>query len=186
LSEDFFLYLEKLLTGEVKGKLTLPTSVIANRTCWESAILLHEAIINDHDQLSIDELIVALFAKIEILQIGKVLCRGFYDPSNARFKDLLDFMRARLGEDISLENLADIARCSSYHVIRLFKNQVGMPPHAYLIQLRLERARELIDSGQSIVDAAFLAGFSDQSHLTRRFKERYGLTPGRYDSQKLS
>jgi len=61
-----------------------------------------------------------------------------------------------------------------------------MSPHAYPTQLRLKRARELIDGGQSIADAALLAGFSDQSHLTRRFKKSYVLTPGLYSFQKLS
>ena len=186
LGEEFFLYLEKLLTGETKGKLTLPTSVIENRKCWKLAILLHEAIINNQDQLLIDELIVSLFSKIEVLQFGKVICHGFSDNSTDRLQNLLEFIRAKFNEDISLDNLAEIAKCTSFHVIRLFNNQVGMSPHAYLTQLRLERARELIDNGQSIADAALLAGFSDQSHLTRRFKKRYGLTPGLYGSQKLS
>jgi transcriptional regulator GlxA family with amidase domain len=150
------------------------------------AILLHEAIINNKDQLLIDELIVSLFSKIEILQFGKVVSRGFSYNSSDKLKNLIEFMRAKSREDISLDNLAEIALCTSYHVIRLFRNQVGMSPHAYLIQLRLERARKLIDSGLSIADAALLAGFSDQSHLTRRFKKRYGLTPGLYVSQKLS
>lgn len=92
-------------------------------------------------------------------------------------------MQAKFSEDISLDNLAEIAMCTSYHLIRLFRNKVGMSPHAYLVQLRLEKARELIDRGQSIADAALLAGFSDQSHLTRKFKKRYGLTPGLYGSQ---
>jgi AraC-like DNA-binding protein len=97
----------------------------------------------------------------------------------------MDYMRAHLGEEISLNTLAEIAECTSYHIIRLFKETMGMPPHAYLIQLRLERARELIDEGKSIAGAALNAGFSDQSHLTRRFKKRFGITPGTYEAQKL-
>ena len=186
LGEEFFLYLEKLVTGVTAKKLTLPTSVINNHECWQSAILLHEAIINSHDQLRIDELIVSIFTRIGKLQFGKTNCSDSLDNSSSRLKNLVDFMRARVNDDISLEDLAEIALCTSYHVIRLFRNQVGMSPHAYLIQLRLERARELIDSGQNIADAALLAGFSDQSHLTRMFKKRYGLTPGLYGSQKLS
>lgn len=186
LGEEFFLYLEKLLTGEAKGKLTLPTSVLENRTCWQLAILLHEAIINNHDQLLIDELIVLLFSRIEMLQFEKVRCHRFSDNSRDRLKNIVEFMQAKFSEDISLDNLAEIAMCTSYHLIRLFRNKVGMSPHAYLVQLRLEKARELIDRGQSIADAALLAGFSDQSHLTRKFKKRYGLTPGLYGSQKLS
>jgi transcriptional regulator GlxA family with amidase domain len=91
-------------------------------------------------------------------------------------------MRAKSSEDISLDNLAEIVLCTSDQIIRLFRNQVAMSPHVLLVQLRLERARKLIDSGQSIADATLLAGFSNQSLLTRRFKNRYGLTPGLYVS----
>lgn len=186
LEEDFFLYLEKLLIGEPSGKLALPTSVVRNRKCWQGAILLHEAIIKNQDQLLIDELIVSLFLTFKVLQSGKVVPHELSARSSGRVNNIIEFMRARISEDISLENLAEIGSCTSYHVIRLFRAHVGMSPHAYLVQLRLERARDLLDSGQTIADAALLAGFSDQSHLTRRFKKRYGLTPGVYCSQKLS
>jgi len=186
LDERFFLHLEKLFTGQNAKNLTLPTSVIENRECWQVAILLHEAIITNQAQLLIDELIVSLFSKIEILQFEKVISRGFSFNSSDRLNNLVQFMRAHSSDDISLDKLAEIAKCTSYHVIRLFRNEVGMSPHAYLIQLRLEKARQLISKGKSIADAALLAGFSDQSHLTRSFKKRYGLTPGRYGSQKIT
>jgi AraC-like DNA-binding protein len=186
LDKEFFSYLEKLVTGESRRDFNLPTSVIENYQCWRAAILLHEAIFNNHDQLWVDELIVSIFTRIEKLQFRKINCRESSGNSGYRLKNLVEFMRTKVSDDISLEDLAEIARCTSYHVIRLFRNRVGMSPHAYLIQLRLEKARELIDRGQSIADAALLAGFSDQSHLTRRFKKRYGLTPGLYSSQKLS
>ena len=186
LNEDFFMYLEKLLSGETTGKLNLPTSVIENHECWRQAIFLHEAIITNQDQLLIDEHIVSFFSKIELLQCRKLAKKKHPDSSKDRIKILIEFMGARLSENISLDDLAEIGLCTSYHVIRLFRNLVGMSPHAYLVQLRLEKARELITSGLSISDAALLAGFSDQSHLTRKFKKRYGLTPGLYGTQKLS
>ena len=186
LGEEFFLYLEKLFTGEVKGKLTLPTSVIENCKCWQLAVLLHEAIINNDDQLLLEELSISLFLQLKNLQFGEVIYCGSLDKSSDRINTIVEFMRAGCSDNLSLDRLAEIAQCTSYHLIRLFRNQVGMSPHAYLVQLRLEKAREYIDSGQGIAEAAFLAGFSDQSHLSRSFKKRYGLTPGLYSSQKLS
>jgi AraC-like DNA-binding protein len=94
-------------------------------------------------------------------------------------------MRSMLQENLSLEMLAVIAGCTSFHLMRLFKKHLSMSPHSYLVQLRLERAKELLSQGHPIADAALCAGFSDQSHLTRRFKQRYGLTPGTYLQQKL-
>ncbi len=59
-------------------------------------------------------------------------------------------------------------------------SNLGLPPHAYLIQRRLDLARKAIESGISLADAAIVSGFSDQSHMTRRFKAAFGVTPGQY------
>ena len=91
----------------------------------------------------------------------------------------------RLDEDLRLDELADSVDCTPYYLIRFFKKAIGLTPHAYLLQLRLEKAKELLRQGQSIVDAAFATGFSDQSHLTRHFKIKFGITPGVYRGQVL-
>ena len=56
----------------------------------------------------------------------------------------------------------------------------GLTPMRYLASLRVEAAREALAAGASCADAAWAAGFSDQAHLTRAFKERLGMTPGFY------
>ncbi|WP_420837264.1 helix-turn-helix domain-containing protein [Chromobacterium alkanivorans] len=53
-----------------------------------------------------------------------------------------------------------------------------LPPHAYRLQRQLQMARRLIMAGHSLLQASYLAGFADQSHLTRHFISNYGLTPG--------
>jgi AraC-like DNA-binding protein len=83
----------------------------------------------------------------------------------------------------SLEELADAAALSKYYLIRAFQRAYGLTPHGYQMQLRLARARRLIESGRPISFAAYDAGFADQSHLTRRFREYFGLTPAVYARQ---
>ncbi|MCP4688540.1 MAG: helix-turn-helix transcriptional regulator, partial [Desulfobacterales bacterium] len=58
------------------------------------------------------------------------------------------------------------------------------PPHEYLTQVRIARAREMLKNGESIVSAAMDAGFVDQSHFTRIFKKFVGVTPGQYSRGK--
>jgi AraC-like DNA-binding protein len=80
-------------------------------------------------------------------------------------------------------HLADIARecgVSPFQLIRAFHAAFGVPPHAWLMQVRLRRARAMMVHGESITTAAFGCGFVDQSHLTRVFKRYYGMTPGAY------
>jgi AraC-like DNA-binding protein len=81
---------------------------------------------------------------------------------------------------VSLDVLAQAVHLSKSHLVRLFRTQVGLPPHAYLLRLRISRACRLLAGGMPIAEAAHAAGFADQSHLTRHFKYYLGLTPGAY------
>jgi AraC-like DNA-binding protein len=69
---------------------------------------------------------------------------------------------------------------SPFHLVRCFTDVVGMPPHAYLTQVRANRARALLLSGEGLSGVAYRCGFCDQSHLTRTFKRLFGVTPGSY------
>ena len=81
---------------------------------------------------------------------------------------------------ISLAELSRIAGLSRFHLLRSFARQVGVPPHQYQIRVRVEHARVLLRQGADLAEAALATGFSDQSHLTRRFRQIYGITPGRF------
>ena len=86
----------------------------------------------------------------------------------------------RFAEPLHLSDLAAIARLSLHHLIRVFRAEIGLTPHAYLVDVRIRRARMLLKSGTSPADAAALVGFADQAHLTRAFKARLGVSPGAY------
>ena len=100
-----------------------------------------------------------------------------------RARELLD---ASCSSRVTLRELASLAGMSPFHFHRVFRDQVGMPPHEYHVRRRLVRARELLGSGQfvSIADVAAETGFADQSHLTRHFKRVVGLAPAAYARRK--
>ncbi|MFT4242024.1 MAG: AraC family transcriptional regulator [Acidovorax sp.] len=81
-------------------------------------------------------------------------------------------------EPVSLAELAADAGWSRFHFLRSFKAATQLPPHAYQLQRQMQLARRLILAGYSVAHAAVMAGFVDQSHLTRRFVACYGFTPG--------
>lgn len=91
-----------------------------------------------------------------------------------------EYLAAHFAENPSLAALAAIAGLSPFHLLRLFRAETGMPPHAWLTRLRVVRARKLLASGRAIADVAAETGFADQSHLTRCFKALVGVTPGVY------
>lgn len=90
------------------------------------------------------------------------------------------YMHDNLAENVSLDHLAEVAGTRPFRLIRAFKRQHGLPPHAYLTQLRVRRARDMIAAGCPPALAAAEVGFADQSHLNRHFKRILGITPGRY------
>jgi len=91
-----------------------------------------------------------------------------------------EYLHAHWRDKISIDELARLAGVSETHVIRSFTQRVGMPPHAYLLGVKVEKAKALLLRGTSLSEVALGAGFSDQSHFTRHFKRTTGHTPGQY------
>ena len=90
------------------------------------------------------------------------------------------YLETRFHQPIRLNDLATHVALSPYYLLRAFHEAVGMPPHAYLQDVRIRQAQHLIKQNKPIADIAFAVGFSSQSHLTRCFKRIVGLTPGQY------
>jgi AraC-like DNA-binding protein len=91
-----------------------------------------------------------------------------------------DYLKSHYAENVSLAQLTSITNLNPFHLLRIFRNKVGVPPHEYQTQLRIAHARKLIRYGKSISEAAQETGFFDQSHLSRNFKRIVGVTPGHY------
>ncbi|CAG7637140.1 helix-turn-helix transcriptional regulator [Paenibacillus allorhizosphaerae] len=89
----------------------------------------------------------------------------------------LQYVHAYLEHEISLDDIAAAAHVSSSHLVRLFKEATGLPPHRYIIQERVRKAQRLLLSGLPVHEVAASLGFSDQSHFHRHFKRMLGVTP---------
>ncbi|RZI79994.1 MAG: AraC family transcriptional regulator, partial [Pseudomonas sp.] len=87
--------------------------------------------------------------------------------------------QAELAE-LSLASLAAQAGLGRYQLIRAFQAATGLTPHAYLLNARVNRARQCLRQGLPLADVAYKLGFADQSHFQRVFKAHAGTTPGRY------
>ncbi len=93
------------------------------------------------------------------------------------------YIEERFAQGISLIELAEHVSLSPYYLLRVFRTEVGMPPYTYLESVRIRYAQRLIEAGKPLVEVALEAGFSSQSHLTHRFKQIIGVTPGQYAQQ---
>lgn len=104
--------------------------------------------------------------------------RGGLPPSILR--RVQNHIDQQLQGNISLAKLSEIAGLSVWHFAHAFKETVGMAPHAYLLQRRVERANEMLaTTNHTLSEIALAAGFTDQSHFARHFRRRFGDTPGR-------
>jgi len=79
-----------------------------------------------------------------------------------------------------MDELAADAGISRFRLTRAFVAAHGLPPHAYLLSVRLNAARQRLAAGEAAADVAASCGFTDQAHLTREFRRRFGTTPGTY------
>lgn len=106
----------------------------------------------------------------------RLRAEGRQHPAVSR---VVAYLEASAGP-VSLDALARLVHLSKSHLVRLFRTEMGLPPHAYLLRLRISRVCRFLVAGMPIAEAAHAAGFADQSHLTRHFKYYLGLTPGAY------
>jgi AraC-like DNA-binding protein len=101
-------------------------------------------------------------------------------PEHAAVRRAVAVLRERWNERVGLEELSAAAGLSRFELVRRFRGQVGLPPHAFQVDLRIAAARGLLRSGRPAVDVAMSCGFADQPHLTRVFKRAVGVTPAEY------
>jgi AraC-like DNA-binding protein len=171
------------IAAEVSGRAVIGTPTFAAPVVHDPQgadliVAAHCALEAGNDTLAADELLRRAYAhalmqhaRITPAQVGR-------EPGPvARVKDLL---ARRHAEDLSLAELAAAARLSPHHLIRAFRRETGLTPHAWLINLRVEAAKGRLRRGEMPADVATATGFCDQPHLTRAFKARIGVTPGAY------
>ncbi len=90
------------------------------------------------------------------------------------------FLHDAVADKITLDALADHAGLDKFHLVRAFRAEVGLPPYEYLTHVRVSRAKELLQRGTRVAEAAQAVGFYDESQLHRHFRRIVGITPGRF------
>jgi AraC-like DNA-binding protein len=133
---------------------------------------------DDPDRNQTEQLLMlALAAQLEPEQSSNAMDVAHH---SADVQTVLDMICQSWDSPLSLEDFASSTKTSKYQILRRFSRELGITPHAYLTQHRVNRARDMIRTGFSLADTAIACGFSDQSHLTRAFSRQLGLTPGNF------
>lgn len=122
----------------------------------------------------------ALLAVITSLILPAYANRSSTHRESQAVRRVCDYIQAHYAGNIELDTLASLVHMSKFHLVHVFQSELGLPPHAYQIQVRLIRARQLLKQGRPASIVAHECGFTHTSHLTRYFRRFLGVSPGRY------
>lgn len=99
----------------------------------------------------------------------------------SRLRRIIEYIDTHLTDDLGLTELSEVAGLNPHHFAHAFKETVGMPPHRFIVERRVDKARGLLEyRQQSIADIAIACGFANQSHFTEHFRRVVGTTPAKY------
>ncbi|HDR8930801.1 AraC family transcriptional regulator [Burkholderia vietnamiensis] len=160
------------------GGVELANPAVRDERLAAAFARLHARVVaGNTPHLARDEALVMLVAALLARHSNRTLRAACVVPAIRAARERLD---AAPAEPASLAELAGLGGVSRFQLLRGFARELGITPHAYLMQSRTRLARALLASGRPIADAAAEAGFADQSHLTRAFARQFGITPGRF------
>ncbi len=143
---------------------------------------LYEALVHGADPQARQVLLLASLRELVARHAARSEAAVPARPQSAAVAQARQRLAASVGGFVPLGELARTAGLSPHHFLRVFKAATGLPPHAYQIQQAVEHAKRLLAGGAPISRTALDAGFADQSHFSRIFREFTGATPGQYVS----
>ena len=140
---------------------------------------VYDAILTDAPKLQKEEAFFCLLEQVLQEYAAPLQEVGTQKPDE-QIQMLCAYIERHYAENIALDDLTSMTSFGKTYLIRSFTKQVGISPYRYLQTIRINKAKKLLEQGVEPIDAAGMAGFSDQSHFTHFFKSFIGLTPKQY------
>jgi AraC-like DNA-binding protein len=179
-----FLELYQHLSGKLEQSLFFGNQNIKDNETAKQLYSLHVAI-ESHQAPAIEKE-SRLIAVLTHLLVHHATPRPlvFQKTPNRKYVRIArEFIEEHYKDNLTLKEIALAANISPFHLLRMFKEEVGLAPYAYLTQCRIRKARHFLSKGTPIVQVALQTGFCDQSQFSRRFKQLVGTTPGHFRQQ---
>lgn len=134
--------------------------------------------------------IMADFALKELLiRLMQTQARSMVEKNIVKNKSrigfVVDYIKKNLHQKLSIDSIAKMAYVSKSNFFKMFKDELGTSPNEFILQERINRAKELLASQNSIKETAYQTGFSDANYFTRVFKQLVGVTPKSYQDTVL-
>lgn len=160
-------------------------SMVDEASVCQAMTRLFGVLLNSSDQAARDEAAILAFGTL-LRQFGTESVRFQRTKVKPLAAQAVEIIMDTKGASLSLGDLSRETGVSRYSVIRAVSGATGLTPTALMLQTRVDYAKKLVRSGVGLANAAVDAGFSDQAHLTREMKKRWGVTPGKLKPAILS
>jgi AraC-like DNA-binding protein len=155
-------------------------TVFRDRALRDALLIAHRALAEEPPGLAVDEALLGAVDGLRphLLPGPPAGRRG--RAEHAAVRRAVAHLKDRWNQRVALVDLASVAGLSRFELVRRFRTQVGVSPHAFQVNLRVERSRALLATGLPLAQVAADCGFADQAHMTRTFRSVVGVPPGRY------
>lgn len=168
--------IQRLINPDIKEFVNIPISIIKDKKYYLDFLHLCEYLLGDNLILDKENELLKFFLDFFSLNLEKKEEKIV----DEKFYEIQEFINENFQENISLEDLSKEFNLNPFYIIRLFKSQMNLTPHSYLLNVRINKAKEYLKKGYSISEVAQESGFFDQSHLHRNFLKIVANTPNEY------
>lgn len=168
------------LTGKASDIPFFSKTVVRDDSTARRILRLHRALENSASTLERESLFLLAMMQLITRHADSKTGSQSSGSENSAVVRAREYLRANAKENITLDELANVAFLSPFHLLRVFREETGLPPHAYQTQIRIERAKQLLRDRFSITQTALTTGFFDQAHFSKQFKRHVGISPGKF------
>ena len=183
------IYLDVSVISEViedyGQTISFPQTTFANRSISHFFSHAHQLFSQSASKLEHDELLQGFVKKLR--EQAGILPKTYLNfQENKAIKLIREYLEENYQENVSIRKLCRLTGWSPSYLVTTFHQKLGIPPHSYQMQVRIQRAKKQLLTNKPLAQVALDVGFCDQSHLTRCFKRVIGVTPGVYRNSSFS
>ena len=176
LNTNWCASIQKIINKNVNTFVNVPVDILEDKIFYNEYINLCEFLFSDNYILDKEDALYSFFIKFFSLFLDETK----EEIIDKRFTGIVSYLEKNYKENISIDDLSKEFDLNPFYIIRLFKSEMNMTPHAYLLNLKINKSKELLKKNYSIVDTALECGFFDQSHFHKNFLKIVACTPNEY------
>ncbi len=176
LDENWCKNIQESINSEVVKFVHVNEHILKDGNFYIEFLNLCEQIFSEMSYADKEDELINFFIKFFSLFIKE----NSMEVKDRKFEEIVAYLDKNYKDNISLDELSHLFDLNSFYIIRLFKSQMNLTPHSYLLNVKINRAKELLKDGCSIIDTALECGFFDQSHFHKNFLKIVATTPNEY------